>query len=306
MYRISIHPADTFARAGGVEEGFALLEKAGIEGIQFSLSSLFMTYRNIINGDPSPMDEPLDELLERMRPYRDAARRHHVAISQVHAPYPCWVMGEEATNRRMVEAVRKSIAITAFMDCSHCVIHPAFSNENRKRCPPEEEWQLNREFYGGMIPLLKQYKVMALLENMFCRDFEGGRVAAACGDPYEAAMWVDRLNEMAGEECFGFCLDTGHMNLSRQNLERALYILGNRVKALHMHDNGGHLDDHIAPFNGTVDWELFLDTLKAVGYQGDLNFEAHHAVSNYPVPLTEAALRLLAEIGRYFRKRMTE
>lgn len=306
MYRISILPANLFERVGGIEEGFALLERAGIEGIQFALGALFMPYRDITRGAPSLMDQPLPELLTAMTPYRDAARRHHIAFTQVHAPYPSWVWDDEATNRRMLEVIGKSIAITGFLDSPHCVIHPAFSNENTKRHPPEEEWALNRAFYGGFIPLLKEYHVMALLENMFCRDFEGGRVAAACADPYEAALWVDRLNEMAGEECFGFCLDVGHMNLARQNPERALYVLGNRVKALHMHDNDGHLDQHRTPFTGTVDWELFLDTLKAVGYQGDLNFEAHHGVSDYPVALTEAAIRMQAEVGRYFKKRMME
>lgn len=306
MYKISILPSEVFARAGGIEEGFALLEKTGIEGIQFGMGSLFLPYMDIVKGVPSVLDEPLPQVLEAMRPYRDASRRHHVAITQVHAPYPCWVMGDEAVNRRMVEVLKKSVAVTAYMESPYCVVHPAFASDTKKRHTPEEEWRLNREFYASLIPAIKENHVMVLLENMFCRDFEGGRVTAACGEPMEAALWVDRLNELAGEECFGFCLDVGHANLSRQNPEHALYILGDRVKALHMHDNGGHLDDHRTPFTGTVDWEVWLDALKAVGYKGDLNFESHGGITKYPTELTEAALRMQAAVGGYFKKRMME
>ena len=81
MYRISIMPAELFDRRCGIEEGFALLERTGIEGIQFALGAMFMPYRDIIQGAPSLMDQPLPALLETMAPYREAARRHHIAIT---------------------------------------------------------------------------------------------------------------------------------------------------------------------------------------------------------------------------------
>jgi sugar phosphate isomerase/epimerase len=244
--------------------------------------------------------------MEMVRPYKEAAKKHGVAFSQVHAPFPMWAQDNEALNQRMKDIMLKSITVTAYLECPHCIIHPAYTFLNKDRYSPEDEWAVNRELYSAMIPTLKQYKVMALLENMFSRDAEGIRFASACNDYYEAGQWIDRLNEIAGEECFGFCFDTGHCNLARQNIYRAVKLLGSRLKALHMQDNSGHLDDHRAPFTGTVDWEGFLRGLKEIGYQGDLNFEAGSAITQYPAEMTEDCIRMLALTGQYFRKRLLD
>lgn len=306
MYAISIHPSCTFERAGGIDAGFAMLHRAGIEGIQFGLSSTLMPAADIRAHRPSVMDGPLEAIIEAVRPYKEAAQKHGVAISQVHAPYPTWELGDEELNARMPAVMRKSIAVTAYMQSPHCIIHPAFPHQNRDRLSAEEEWEVNRGFYTALIPDLREHHVMALLENMFSRDVEGTRFAAACNDYPEAARWIDDLNDIAGEELFGFCFDTGHCQLARQNIPRAVRILGKRIKALHMQDNSGHLDDHRAPYTGTIDWEAFLASLKAVGYTGDLNFEAMNAIAAYPAALTEDCLRMLAQTGRYFRRRLSE
>ena len=305
MYAISIHPSNIFARAGGIDEGFAMLHRCGIEGIQFGLGSLLMPADDVRAHRPSIMDRPLDEVLEAVRPYKEAAQKHGVAISQVHAPYPSWELSDEELNERMPDIMRKTIAITAYMQSPHCIIHPAFPHQNRDRLTADEEWEVNRRFYSSLIPDLRAHHVMALLENMFSRDVEGTRFAAACNDYYEAVRWVDQLNGIAGEELFGFCFDTGHCQLARQNIPRAVHLLGKRLKALHMQDNSGHLDDHRAPYTGTIDWAAFLSSLKAVGYTGDLNFEATNAIAKFPNELTEDCLRLLAATGRYFRQQLT-
>jgi len=38
----------------------------------------------------------------------------------------------------------------------------------------------------------------------------------------------------------------------------------------------------------------------------DLNFEAPNAIDKYPPEMAEECLRLLAAVGRYFEKRITE
>lgn len=305
MYQISIHPGNLFDRLG-IDEGFAALADAGIEAIQFGLGRGFLTPTQIKENLPALMDSDLQTVLEAVRPYKEAAKKYGIAISQVHAPFPIWVKDNDICNTRMPDALKKSIAITAYLDCPHCVIHPAWASPNNARTMPQEEWELNKQLYSDLIPTLKQYNVIALLENMFTRG-EGGVVyAAACGDYFEAAQWVDQLNAIAGEQRFGFCLDTGHCVLVRQNLNRAVNILGDRLLALHMQDISAYGDDHRAPFTGVIDWEAFLGQLKAVGYKGDLNFEAHHAVTPYPTEMLPEALRILAATGRYFRNCLTK
>ena len=40
-----------------------------------------------------------------------------------------------------------------------------------------------------------------------------------------------------------------------------------------MHDNRGRTDDHLVPFEGTIDWPAALTTVQKVGYDGTLLLE---------------------------------
>lgn len=302
---ISIHPGKIFDRFG-IDEGFRMLRENGIEGIQFGMGRTILPAAAIRAGAPSLMDGPLEDLLAYLRPYKEAAKKHQVAISQVHAPFPTYIYGpdEEAVFERLQDALKKSIAATEYMESPHCIIHPPFDSNAFAIHTYEEEWRVCRRVYEPLIPYLKKHHVMALLENMFNRAVEGERFAAACSDFQEAARWVDSLNDIAGEECFGFNFDSGHCFLIRQNIYRSLTILGKRVKALHLQDNNGHVDDHLTPYMGKTDWDTVIQALIDIGYDGDLNYEAAKGIDNFPDELADVCLRLQSRVGNYMRDRI--
>ena len=303
---ISCHPGKLFTNFG-IDEGFAMLKRAGIDGIQFGMGAEIMPAASVKKHLPCPaMDGTLEDLLEAMRPYKEAAEKHGVVFSQVHAPFPMWLPNDPELVERMKAVMIKSIAAAEYVNCRYLVVHPTSPERYEDILSPEDEMAINKELYSAMIPALKEHHVVALLENMFSRDVEGTRFASACSDFPLAARLVDELNEIAGEECFGFNFDTGHCYLARQNVARAIRILGKRIKALHVQDNRGHLDDHVQPFAGCIDWESVIQALRDVGYDHDFNFEAGNAISPYPVEVQEECLRLLAGLGRYFTRRITE
>lgn len=302
---ISIHEGSTIDRFGP-QEGYAKIKRAGIDAVQFGLGHYLMPATVVRANEPSLMDEPLEVILEALRPYKEGLEANGVKVSQVHAPFPLWVEYSEEINARMLDIARKSIAVTEYMGSRQCVLHPGCPRENIKRYSADEEWAVNKAMYTQLIPDLKKHHVMGLLENLFTRTSDGLRYAGVCSDFFEANRWMDELNAIAGEELFGFCFDTGHCQLARQNLYRAVKILGPHLKALHMHDNTGSDDHHRAPYTGTIDWEGFLRGLHEIGYQGDLNFEATKAIDKYPPEMTDECLRHLAAIGRYFEKRIIE
>jgi sugar phosphate isomerase/epimerase len=43
--------------------------------------------------------------------------------------------------------------------------------------------------------------------------------------------------------------------------------------ATHVHDNHGRSDDHLMPFDGTIDWPASLTAVQKIGYDGTLLFE---------------------------------
>ncbi len=75
----------------------------------------------------------------------------------------------------------------------------------------------------------------------------------------EIMEWL--IHPLKGEEV-GVCIDTGHLNVfSEASLIRWWELLGDRVVAVHLHDNDGLSDDHIIPGRGTFEFESFARLL---------------------------------------------
>jgi sugar phosphate isomerase/epimerase len=70
----------------------------------------------------------------------------------------------------------------------------------------------------------------------------------------------------------GICLDFGHAHLDG-DLVDAIEIVSGHLASIHVHDNRGRADDHLVPFEGTIDWPAALTAVQKVGYDGALIFE---------------------------------
>jgi len=53
------------------------------------------------------------------------------------------------------------------------------------------------------------------------------------------------------------CFDTGHAHME-EGVERSYEVMRELVVTTHVHDNHGEKDDHLLPFEGTIDWEATL------------------------------------------------
>jgi sugar phosphate isomerase/epimerase len=70
----------------------------------------------------------------------------------------------------------------------------------------------------------------------------------------------------------GICLDFGHAHLDG-DLVDAIETVSEHFITVHVHDNRGRADDHLVPFEGTIDWPAALTAIQKVGYEGPLMFE---------------------------------
>lgn len=103
-----------------------------------------------------------------------------------------------------------------------------------------------------------------------------------------------------------FCFDTGHAHACRVDIETALAALDGRVEALHIHDNDGVSDQHLAPHMGTVDWDKFARALRRIRYRGAISFETFNLFSRIPPEKAEDEMRKLCECGRSFARALTQ
>jgi sugar phosphate isomerase/epimerase len=70
----------------------------------------------------------------------------------------------------------------------------------------------------------------------------------------------------------GICLDLGHAHMMGDLVESIDTVSGSLI-ATHVHDNHGTRDEHLLPFDGTIDWPAAIIALQKIGYEGTMVLE---------------------------------
>ena len=76
----------------------------------------------------------------------------------------------------------------------------------------------------------------------------------------------------------GICLDVGHARLLGDPVD-AIETASGHIVASHVHDTRGSRDDHLVPYDGSIDWARALMAFQKVGYAGPWTFELAPAAS---------------------------
>ena len=291
----------------GLDAGYAAIAAAGIEAIDWtldgSLPSKLISEGNVEGN--CIFQKEMDEIMAHYEEELSYIRKYGLEISQAHAPFPCHVPGKPLVLDQMIEIYKKMILFCDKIGCRNLIIHGYTFTKASINESAEGMDAVNDKLYTSLIPTLRETNVIVCLENLFS-GWASSLISGVCADPREAVEMIDVYNKLAGKECFGFCLDTGHMNLLKYDSRRVIPLLGNRLKALHIHDNSGNIDEHKAPFTGIIDWGLFCDMLKQIGYEGDLSFECFNqtrlgsAWKGLAIPW----VNLLGAIGKEFKSRI--
>ena len=284
---------------------YQMYKDTGIDGLDYS----FFKFTEKNGYGANFFAQSTDEIIEKhLRAEKEEIDRFGLEVCQTHAPFPTWRYGDDEGNKLRLLEAKKSIELTAYLGSKYVVIHPV---AEMFALSPTELREKNLEFYGNLIDTAKKCGVTICLENMW-NSRNGNIFECTCTDPNEANDYIDTLNKMAGEELFGFCFDVGHATLCGKYMKNTLITLGNRVKALHIHDASKTSDLHTLPYsqmgNGATpftDYPSLLAGLRAIGYRGAINFEAHNAFEIFPADTHKALLDMFRAIGEYFSNEIT-
>src|SRR2546425_466080 len=82
-----------------------------------------------------------------------------------------------------------------------------------------------------------------------------------------AAPTLHRAREQDTKD-LEICYDTGHGHLqgTTSGFEN--------IRTTHIHDNNGENDEHLWPFEGTLNWPALIEKLVVAKYKGPFVFEA--------------------------------
>ncbi len=189
------------------------------------------------------------------------------------------------------ELVRRSIIASGIIGAKWVVLHPGSIESNGMS--PEQSIKANVEYFTPYVKLAKENGVGIALENL--PDFARQNGRRFGGTVAEIIDLVDAFND----DAVGVCWDFGHANIMGCNQAEALRAIGNRLVAVHVQDNYGVNDDHLAPFYGTIDWPVIMKTLKEINYKYDFTYEIHNFTDRVPLELRDICLEYSVKIGEY-------
>ena len=80
----------------------------------------------------------------------------------------------------------------------------------------------------------------------------------------------------------GICMDVGHAHILGDAAE-AIETASEYLITTHIHDNRRSSDDHLVPFQGSINWAAVLMAFEKIGYDGVLMYEVKAAVGTAAV-----------------------
>jgi sugar phosphate isomerase/epimerase len=83
------------------------------------------------------------------------------------------------------------------------------------------------------------------------------------------------------------CFDTGHAHLE-EGIERSFETMRERVATTHVHDNRGDKDEHLFPYEGTIDWTAALGALRSAPEELPIVLELKEDIA-HSQPIEQAA-----------------
>lgn len=232
-----------------------------------------------------------------------------MAVNQAHAYFPTSFNEPEMTQSAFERVVR-GMEIAAYCGAKNIIVHP---NQHLKYVTygnPEKLMEINREFYGKLIPFAEKFGINIAVENMFqwkeaARTALGHCIDSTCSSVKEFKEYVDMMHS----ERVVACVDVGHCGLVGRDPAEMIRVLGSRVKALHIHDNDSRLDNHTVPFApgiGTVKWDEVCKALAEIGYDGDFTFETDGCFESCNEDTVSSIACHIHDVGRYLCEKIEE
>lgn len=247
----------SISRIVGEERAVELVAKAGFDAWDFSLYNMWgwdkKNKRAVVSTHPLSSGE----YLAFARKLCQIGEDFGIHCNQSHAPHPSVPCG--------IDNLLRSIECTAEIGAEICVIHP----DNNSTA------EQNAEMYMKLLPYAKACGVKIATENMW--NWNNALDIAAPAACSSAESFVAHLKAI-DDPYFVACLDIGHAEMRGLNSSAVdmIYALGDKLCALHIHDNDKHHDSHQIPGSMSIDFAAVSSALKNVGYNGYYTLEAYN------------------------------
>lgn len=261
------------------------LKKVGFDAVDLNISDAGKPFFRLGDSDWKEWMEQVIALSKEL----------NLPITQSHAPFYNALVPENPKADLWEKMIKRAIEASGMAGIPWIVMHPGTYPDDSYEF--KESKRRNYEYFMPYLELADKYGCGIAIENMadnIVRTYLRPS-AVYCSRHVELVDLIDSFHA----DNVGICWDFGHANLTGLDQREALRYMGKRLKATHVADNSGYNDDHIMPFQGTIDWRKILPVLSEIGYEGDLTYEIHCSTSRLPDDLLDDVALLAEKVGRY-------
>lgn len=135
----------------------------------------------------------------------------------------------------------------------------------------------------------------------------GVRLAIENLPTYGLRYLAELMGRLDDRDNIGVCFDTGHWNVRPEySLTDAMGMLRERIVHLHLNDNHGLCDEHLAPGTGTFPWGVFIGGLPSFMWDRPWMVELSTPLYQSRPDAAERDAQILAEACRQSRNTLTQ
>lgn len=282
----------SFCRDYSVADAMALVKNAGFDSLDFPFSAYS-------SGPSAPLNQ--ENWRQWAREVRKISEDLQLPVTQAHASWQ-QAMGEGFRYEAPSELYLRTMEACHILGCRQLIFHPIRQPDRvDSHSMHRHIHDYNIRWFHDLVPAAEQFDIIINLENTF--DSHHTQKPGDPPYPYTTAQDMLELLYDIGSNRIALCLDTGHANISAQDIPEMIRSFRGHLNTVHLNDNYGRItpvyeDLHLFPGYGRIDWQAVFQALRDIGFQGTLNMEPIGELKHLPNEIRLIQLKAAAETLR--------
>jgi sugar phosphate isomerase/epimerase len=190
-----------------------------------------------------------------------------LGLSFVQAHSSDSVAREGSEKDTTMEAIKREFEACRILGIRNMVVHCVSTKSNTWK----EQREINVRFYNSLLPVIESTEVNCLIENGYPHN-----------NTIDSQYWFQSadhilalLSDLGRHPLIHACWDVGHAAITNVDQYKEITGLGSELRGLHIQDNFGTEDIHLAPFAGTCCYDAILKGLVDSAYKGYFTMETY-------------------------------
>ncbi len=199
----------------------------------------------------------------------------NIAHAPIHYPFFFNTYYNRADIDILNNRILKALDISKKVGIQKTVIHIGTYLDKNYNYDMEKSIEHNINYLNPFVKKAIENNILIAIENGTQMEKDDPQFKNTTPYIDELIKIVEYYNKKYNKEIMGICFDFGHANVGKLNMYNEIIKIGSNLKVTHIHDNYG-TDSHNQPFEGTINWDVVREALKAINYNGELTSEVRY------------------------------